>query len=108
MTTPAGYVGLPVTGAGGRAVAAVVNRMNAGKLNCTGSVTLVANQPTTTLNDARLTGGSVILLMPNSANAAAEIGAGTLFVTGRNKGSATLNHANNAQADRAFDYIIIG
>lgn len=108
MTTPSGYVGLPVTGADGRAVAAVVNRLNQGKLNCTGSVTLTASQATTTIGDPRLTGGSVILLMPKTANAAAELGAGTLFVTGRNKGAATLNHANNTQTDRDFDYIVIG
>ena len=108
MTTSTGYVGLPVAGGDGRAVASVVNRMNQGKLNCTGSVTLAANQATTTLNDPRLAGGTVILLMPLTANAAAEIGAGTLFVTGRAKGAATLNHANNAQTDRSFDYVVIG
>ncbi|MGH6933296.1 MAG: hypothetical protein ACREEE_12790 [Dongiaceae bacterium] len=108
MTTPAGFMGLPVTGADGRAVAAVVNRLNQGKLNCTGSMILAANQATTTLSDPRLTGASVVLFMPKTANAAAEIGAGTLFVTGQSKGAATLNHANNAQTDRQFDYIIIG
>lgn len=108
MSTPSGYIGLPAAGADARAVAAVVNRINQGKLNCTGSVTLTPNQATTTLNDPRLTGTSVVLFMAKTANASAEIGAGTLYVSGRGKGVATLNHANNAQADRDLDYIVIG
>jgi hypothetical protein len=71
-------------------------------------VTLTPNQATTALNDPRLTGSSVVLFMARTANASAEIGAGTLFVTGRGKGVATLNHANSVQADRDFDYIVIG
>jgi hypothetical protein len=46
--------------------------------------------------------------MPTTANAAAELGNGTLHVSARAKGSFTLTHANNAQPDRSFDYAMIG
>ena len=106
MTT--GFPGLPVAGADARQVAAVVNRVAQGKLNCTGSVVLAANTPTTAVNDARVTAASVILLMPTTANAAAWLGSGTLFVSARGKGSFTLTHASNAQTDRQFDFAVIG
>ena len=79
-----------------------------GKLNAVGSVTLTANAATTTYSDPRIGGESWIGFMPTTANAAAEIGAGTLYVTARADGSCILNHANNAQADRSFDMLIIG
>ena len=46
--------------------------------------------------------------MPTTANAAAELGNGTLYVSARAKGGFTLAHANNAQGDRAFGYALIG
>jgi hypothetical protein len=106
MTT--GFPGLPVAGADARQVAAVVNRLAQGKLNCTGSVTLTPSTAATSVSDARVTAASVILLMPTTANAAAELGNGTLFVSARAKGSFTLTHANNAQTDRGFDFAVIG
>ena len=106
MTT--GFPGLPVAGADARQIAAVVNRVVQGKLNCVGSVILAANAASTSLSDARVTAASVILLMPTSANAAVELGNGTLFVSARDKGSFTLTHANNAQTDRAFAFVVIG
>ena len=91
-----------------RKLAEAINRVIQGKLLSVGDVTLTASQATTTLNDQRIGVESFIGFMPITANAAAEIGSGTLFVTNRNKGSATLNHANNAQTDRDFVYCIIG
>jgi hypothetical protein len=104
----AGFPGLPVAGGDARQVAAVVNRVAQGKLNCTGSVTLAAGAAGTVVNDPRATAASVILLMPLTANAAAELGNGTVFVSARGKGSFTLTHANNAQSDRTFDFAVIG
>jgi hypothetical protein len=103
-----GFPGLPVGGGDARQIAAVVNRLGQGKLNCTGSITLAASAASTTVADPRASGTSVVLLMPRTANAAAEIGNGTLYVSGRTKGSFTIAHANNAQADRTFDYAVIG
>lgn len=104
----AGFPGLPVAGGDARQVAAVLNRVAQGKLNCTGSVTLAAGAASTTVNDPRATAASVILPMPVTANAATEIGNGTLFVSARSKGSFVLTHANNAQVDRTFGYVLIG
>lgn len=104
----AGFPGLPVGGGDARQVAAVVNRLAQGKLNCTGTATLTAAAASTTIADPRATASSAILLMPMSANAAAELGNGTVYVSARSKASFTLTHANNAQADRTFAYAIIG
>jgi hypothetical protein len=40
--------------------------------------------------------------MPTTANTAAQLGNGTIYVNGRANGSFTLTHANNAQTDRIF------
>lgn len=69
----------------------------------TGSVTLTANSATTTLTDPRIGINSAVLLIPTTANAAAE--APYIAVTA---GSCTINHANNAQTDRTFRYAIVG
>ena len=87
-------------------VASVLQNAMTGKLNCTKqTVTLTANQATTTLNDPRIGPDSVIDFMPTTANAKAE---GTPYVTGKGDGTCTLNHTNNAQADRTYDISIIG
>lgn len=72
----------------------------------TGTVTLTANAASTTLTDARLTESSVIGLMPTTANAAAALA--TTYIGTRAIGSATITHANNAQADKTFAYSVTG
>ena len=104
----AGFPGLPVGGGDARQIAAVVNRLAQGKLNCTGTVTLTPVAASTTIADPRATASSIILLMPMTANAATEIGNGTLYISARAKGGFTLVHANNAQIDRTFGYAVIG
>lgn len=89
-----------------RKIARSVILLMDGKHNATGSKTLTANAATTTLTDMRLTATSVVTFMPKTANAAAALGG--LYVTARTNGSCTLNHANNAQADKSFDYTING
>ena len=46
--------------------------------------------------------------MPKTANASAEQGNGTIFISARANGSFTITHANNSQTDRQYGYIIIG
>jgi hypothetical protein len=77
-----------------------------GKLNNTGTVTLTANSTTSTLTDPRIGINSVISFMPTTSNAAGALGG--LYVSARGDGTATLTHANNAQADRSFAYTITG
>ena len=89
-----------------RLIASAVNNMLQGKLLCTGTKTLTANAATTTLTDSRIGANSFISFMPTTANAAAALGG--LYVSARADGSATLTHANNAQADKTFTYLVIG
>ena len=99
---------LPTEAANPREVSQVVNSILDGKLNSTGSFTCTASAATTSVTDFRAGEDSVILLMPTTANAASEQGAGTIFVSTRAKQSFTVTHANNAQTDRTCDYVIIG
>ena len=97
-------------GAPAEQIAAVVDRHNRGKFNATLDVTLTANAASTTIEDARLASTSALVFDPLTANAAAELAAGTIYVlaAGRLNGSATITHANNAQTDRTFRLLIIG
>jgi hypothetical protein len=79
-----------------------------GKINATGTVTLTASAATTSVSEERAGTGSVILFMPTTANAAAEQAAGGMYVSSRTKQAFTITHANNAQTDRSFGYIVIG
>ena len=91
-----------------RLMAEVVNGLMNGKINATGTVTLTANQATTTLADLRIGPDSVILFMATTANAAAEAGAGGMYVSSRGKQTAVITHANNAQTNRDFSYCVLG
>lgn len=79
-----------------------------GKFDCTTEITLTINVASSTLSDYRLSPQSVLTFLPTTANAAAEIGNGTLFVGTRSDGSCIITHANNAQADRTFAVSILG
>lgn len=87
----------------------IAERMNAvlrGKINSTGAITLTANQATTTLTDLNIGQDSLVLMSPVTANAQAE---GHPWISPiASVGSATLNHANNAQTDRTYNYLVIG
>lgn len=91
-----------------RRLAAAANLAMAGKLNATLDVTLTVNQMTTAVNDPRLTAASFIGFCPLTANAAGEMGNGTLYVAAQSSGALTLGHANNAQSDRSFRLLVIG
>jgi len=83
-----------------------INNILQGKTNNRGSITLTASSATSTLSDKRIGADSVILLQPTTANAAAELA--TLYFGTPGDGSVTINHANNAQVDRTFKYVVIG
>ena len=98
-----------------RQIAAVVNRILQGKLNAVYRVanadfTLTANAASSTFTDARVAINSYLGFMPKTANAAAELGNGTMYVlaANMNNGAWTITHANNAQTDRTFRVLIIG
>lgn len=93
-----------------RALTDTVNRLLVGQMDVTALFTLTANVGTSTLTDSRININTAIILTPTTANAAAEIGNGTAYIseTGRVKGSVVVTHANNAQADRTFRIALIG
>lgn len=93
---------------GGRSLAVIINRMNLGKLNCTGTVTLRPNENSTQVTDSRATADSYIGLAPLTASAAADMASGLLFVAARTNGSFELAHANSPVSDRRFVYLLIG
>ena len=90
-----------------RKLAQAINRIDAGKINCTLSVTLRASETTTAILDPRVGPFSVLLWMPQTASAAAAAGAG-IYVAGRGKGVAVLSHPASAAADQAMTVAILG
>lgn len=119
MATAAGHPVPPVDAGGdtpahlrrhGQAIGRAVVGLLAGKANNIGTVTLTAGATSTVLSDARLARQSWIGWDPLTANAAAELAAGTLYVAeaDRNAGAFTITHANAATADRTFRFLISG
>ena len=95
------------TGADPRRLVETINRHNEGKINVVyGPFTLTANAASTTLTDSRISGQSWIGLSPQTSNAAASVA--TTYVSAQVAGSATVDHANNAQTDKTFNVLIIG
>jgi hypothetical protein len=93
-----------------RQIARTANLAISGKANNKGEVTLAANAASTTVTDPRISYFSTIVFEPLTANAAAELYGGTMYVTEANhgKGSFVITHANDANADKTFRYIILG
>lgn len=93
-----------------RDAAMIINDLGHGHSNNSGMFTLTANVASSTMTDDRIGFNSAIILIPTTANAAAELGAGTLYIseTGRVNGSVVITHANNAQTDRAFRFLVAG
>jgi hypothetical protein len=88
----------------------VVNGLMQGKSNNYGTVTLTANAASTTVTEApnRISSSCVILFMPTTSNAA--VANQTMYVSNRDPANNqfTITHANNAQSDKTFRYVIIG
>tara|TARA_R100001086_G_scaffold123233_1_gene63474 strand:+ start:319 stop:648 length:330 start_codon:yes stop_codon:yes gene_type:complete len=89
-----------------RLVSTSLNNTIDGKLNSTGTITLTASATSSTLTDARISGNSVILFMPTTANGRTALN--TLHVSARASGSATLTHASSGNTDQTLSYCIIG
>lgn len=79
-----------------------------GRNNATGEVTATASATSTVVTNMVVNENDTVLLQPTTANAAAEIGAGTAYVSAVAKGSFTLTHANAGSTDRTFRYAVFG
>lgn len=116
----AGYPGVPNWLADqtelNRQQSVCINNLLFGRMNNTGSVTLTANvaSTTVTLPGNKLGNNTLIVLMPTTANAGTEYGAGNWYITKSlsltptGTSTFTINHTNNAQTDRTFLYALIG
>lgn len=80
----------------------------AGRSNAVGEVTLTESTTTTAVTAINVGADTKIFLMPTTANAAAEIGNGTAYVSAVGQGTFTITHANNAQTDRTFFWLGLG
>jgi hypothetical protein len=85
-----------------------VQQLAAGRSNAAGMVTLATGTATTVVTDKNCAAGSTPLLTPATANAATEVGNGTMYVSAVTNGSFTITHANSAAIGRTFLYAIVG
>ncbi len=79
-----------------------------GRSNAKGQFTCALNQATTTVDAPNCGEESEVFLQALTANAAAEVGAGTIYVSAKSVGSFVVTHANSATANRTFAYGIQG
>lgn len=79
-----------------------------GHIANTGVFTADSGTAETVLTDSRIGFASCILFAPTTANAATELGAGTLYISTQSAGAATVTHANAVTGDRTFRYAILG
>lgn len=100
--------GFPNLGANpvARDIERVVNRINGGKFNATGEVTLTDSDTETTLTDPRIGPSSFISFMPLTADALTAFP--NLYVSAQENGEATLTHASDASTEQTFRYVVIG
>jgi hypothetical protein len=85
-----------------------VRQLTEGRSNAVGSFTLAAGAASTVVTAPTCGAGASVLVFARTANAAAELGNGTMFIGTVANGSFTVSHANNAQADRIFMYAALG
>jgi hypothetical protein len=85
-----------------------IQQLAAGRSNAVGSVTLATGAATTVVSDNNCASGSVPILVPTTANAAAEVGNGTMYISAVANKSFTITHANSATTGRTFLYAIHG
>jgi hypothetical protein len=102
---------LPPAGSTLRDVIFAVRQLIVGRSNAAGTVTLTENVTSTTIVGANVNENAEIFFTPKTANAAAEMAAGTMYASiTRISGTptVTITHANGASTDRTFGYVILG
>lgn len=89
-------------------ISAYLREAHQGHLGNTGTVTLGTSVAATSVIDTRVGAFSFIGFMPTTANGAAELAGGTMYVSSRSAEGFTITHANTTTADRTFVYAILG
>ena len=85
-----------------------IQQLCQGRSNAVGTITLKTSSGTTTATDPNCAIATTVLLTPITANAAAEVGNGTMYVSAVANGSFTITHANSATTGRTFFYALLG
>ena len=85
-----------------------IQQLAAGRSNAVGSVTLATGSSTTTVSTPNCATGSTPILTPATANAATELGNGTMYVSAVANGFFTITHANSATTGRTFLFALLG
>ena len=85
-----------------------IQQLAAGRSNAVGSVTLATSSSTTTVSTPNCAAGSTPILTPATANAATELGNGTMYVSAVANGAFTITHANSATTGRTFLFALVG
>lgn len=98
---------IPPKGATERDRDHAINQLIRGRSNAAGEVTLTAGAASTTIAGPNINEHAGVWLFPKTANAAAELGAGTCHAVVA-AGQVAITHANNAQTDRTFYYLVLG
>lgn len=91
-----------------RKYAYAIQQLSAGRSNAVVQVTLTPSATTTVVNFDSCSTDTAPIPVPMTAHAAAELGAGTLYISAVANRSFTITHANNAQNDRTFRFVCIG
>lgn len=87
-----------------------IQQLGAGRSNAVGSVTLTTGAASTVVTTlpGLCAPGSTPILTPTTANAAAEVGNGTMYISSVGLNTFTITHANSATTGRTFLYAIVG
>lgn len=97
----------PPTGASARDVATALGLALDGKANNVFEGTLAAGAASTVFTFNKIVGSqSAVLWAPLTSNAAAALTG--MYISAQADGSVTISHANNAQVDRTFVFIVVG
>ena len=84
-----------------------LQELAAGRSNAVGTVTLTTGAATTVVMTDNCAEGSTPILTAMTANAATELGNGTIYISAVANKSFTITHANSATTLRTFRYAIV-
>jgi hypothetical protein len=79
-----------------------------GRCNAYGRFTCTPNAGSTVVSAPNCGPDSEVMLQAVTANAAAEVGNGTIYISAYGQGTFTVVHANAATTGRTFAYRIVG
>lgn len=93
-----------------RQISQAVSLLFQGKANNVLTFTCTAGAASTVLSDPRLAYSSAAIFDPLTANAAAELAAGTIYALEANRLNTTwtITHANAGTTDRTFRVVVVG